>query len=425
MRINSIISSIQQQARITETEKDKEKEKDREKLRPIMSYYIINNHIYPNNFNTQQNPKLIIHKKKGNLSISNFNNLNININTNPNSKRHLSKNNSTLSSYNPLSSKIPFKQYLNTKLSQENAITINNKYSTNSKKDLTNGKHPKKFNKKIKIDSNLLMKKINKQNNLKSTNDIFYNDNSYSLNTEFRKKNKKNVITTLNNSKNTSIEKIKIISKNNINNNNNKLLTKENDINISNNKTAVKRKLTKKNSAKLIKSELFYQNYKKKGFDMFMNYIKGVNKIKNNNNFIATSSSCKSITNFGNNISNRKSKIKINISELKHEFINKELKNNLISKQSSIKVSNKYTQSKSNQSARMLSIKAKNKKGKIILNKLHLDLNTKRSKKNMEIINKTNLDNHQLDSPYNKVFQKTGGNYFSPNEKNTNGNVQF
>ena len=424
MRINSIISSIQQQARITETEKDKEKEKDREKLRPIMSYYIINNHIYPNNFNTQQNPKLIIHKKKGNLSISNFNNLNININTNPNSKRHLSKNNSTLSSYNPLSSKIPFKQYLNTKLSQENAITINNKYSTNSKKDLTNGKHPKKFNKKIKIDSNLLMKKINKQNNLKSTNDIFYNDNSYSLNTEFRKKNKKNVITTLNNSKNTSIEKIKIISKNNINNNN-KLLTKGNDINISNNKTAIKRKLTKKNSAKLIKSELFYQNYKKNGFDMFMNYIKGVNKIKNNNNFIATSSSCRSITNFGNNISNRKSKIKINISELKHEFINKELKNNLISKQSSIKVSNKYSQSKPNQSARMLSIKAKNKKSKIILNKLHLDLNTKRSKKNMEIINKTNLDNHQLDSPYNKVFQKTGGNYFSPNEKiNNNLNIK-
>jgi hypothetical protein len=51
MKINSIINSIQQN-KMTEPEKDKEK------LRPIMSYYIINNHIYPNNFNIHQNQKL-------------------------------------------------------------------------------------------------------------------------------------------------------------------------------------------------------------------------------------------------------------------------------------------------------------------------------------------------------------------------------
>ena len=106
MKINSLINTFQQ-VKIIEPEKDK----DKEKLRPIMSYYIINNHIYSNsNFNTQQNSKVLITKKKGNLSISNFNNVNININTNTNRKCHLSKNSSSLSSYNPLSNgKIPKK----------------------------------------------------------------------------------------------------------------------------------------------------------------------------------------------------------------------------------------------------------------------------------------------------------------------------
>ena len=111
---------------------------------PIMSCYIINNHIYPNNYNTQQNPKLIIHKKKEKINIANFNNLNININTNITDKPHISKNNSNRSSYNPIiTNKIPPKQKLN--LNQE---------------ELNFAKNSKRYKKKLKIDSNLLMKEI-------------------------------------------------------------------------------------------------------------------------------------------------------------------------------------------------------------------------------------------------------------------------
>ena len=448
MKINSIINTFQQ-GRIIEPDKEKEKDKDKdkEKLRPIMSYYIINNHIYPNNFNSQQNSKVLITKKKGNLSIANFNNVNININTSTSRKYHLPKNNSTLCSNNPLYNIKFFNKNLNQKLSKENSNAIKDKILSNSKRRINTGinskNSKKKFKKQIKLDSNL-MKKIIKPNNLKSMNDIFYIENSFSLNTEIRKKNNNNkntAITTLNSSKNSSKEKIKIHSKKKFNLKkiyHNKALTKaNNEISINknnfknnNNNHIINKHLTKKNSAELLKNDLLINN-NNKGFGIFMNYVKGANNMKN---MISNNSSCKSITNTGNNInniSNKKSNIKINITELKNEFINKEINNNIISKYSSIKINNKYTQSKPNyKSARTLSIKTKNKKkSKIILNKLNLELNTKRSNKNKKKVfnnTKPNINKYiekYLDSPYNKVFQKTSGNYFSPESK-TNKNLK-
>ena len=434
MKINSIINTFQQ-GRIIEPEK--EKDKDKEKLRPIMSYYIINNHIYPNNFNSQQNSKVLISKKKGNLSISNFNNVNININTSTSRKYHLPKNNSTLCSNNPLNNKKFSKKNLNQKLSQENSNVIKDKILSNSKRSINTGKNnsKKKFKKQIKLDSNLLMKKIIKPNNLKSMNDIFYIENSFSLNTEFRKKNNNNknkAITTLNSSKNSSKEKIKINSQKKFNlkqiyhtkaltKANNELSINKNSSKNKNNNHIINKPLTKKNSAKLLKNDLLIHN-NNKGFGIFMNYVKGAHNMKNK---ISNNSSFKSITNTGNNISNKKPNIKINITELKNEFINKEINNNIISKYSSIKTNNKYTQSKPNKSARTLSIKTKNKKkSKIILNKLNLELNTKRSNKNKKkFFNNTKpninkyVEKYHLDSPYKKVFQKTSGNYFSPENK--------
>ena len=452
MRINSIINSIPQ-SRLTDSdkEKDKDREKDKEKLRPILSYYIINNHIYSNNYNSQKNPNLksLIPKKQEPITTSNIHNLNININTNATtSKKHLSKNNSTLSSYNNpfnnnINNQIIIKPNLNLNYlkSLENSPTLKEKILCNSKENLNlnTGTNTKRYKKKMKLDSNIIIKKIKKNNHMKSTNDIFYKENKYNndiaFNTEARKKNKKNVLTTLNSSKNSSIEKIKINEKNinnNINNNNNdinymnnnklsmnnsskfiinKNINSNNDINTS----LVKRKKKKKHSAKLINDELYHQNYKKNGFDFFLNYIKGINNIKSNNN-----SSYKSINSTGN-ISYKKPKIKINISELKNELINHE-RDKIISKQSSIKI-NKYNQNKPNKSARALLFKTKNiKKNKILLNKLHLDLNTKRlSKKKIMNNTKTNIkqnfEKNRLDSPYDKIFQKTSGNYFSPNHK--------
>ena len=447
MKINSIINTFQQ-GRIIEPDKEKEKDKDKdkEKLRPIMSYYIINNHIYPNNFNSQQNSKVLITKKKGNLSIANFNNVNININTSTSRKYHLPKNNSTLCSNNPLYNIKFFNKNLNQKLSKENSKAIKDKILSNSKRRINTGinskNSKKKFKKQIKLDSNL-MKKIIKPNNLKSMNDIFYIENSFSLNTEIRKKNNNNkntAITTLNSSKNSSKEKIKIHSQKKFNLKkiyHNKALTKANNeisinknIKNNNNNHIINKHLTKKNSAELLKNDLLINN-NNKGFGIFMNYVKGANNMKN---MISNNSSCKSITNTGNNInniSNKKSNIKINITELKNEFINKEINNNIISKYSSIKINNKYTQSKPNyKSARTLSIKTKNKKkSKIILNKLNLELNTKRSNKNKKKVfnnTKPNINKYiekYLDSPYNKVFQKTSGNYFSPESK-TNKNLK-
>ena len=447
MKINSIINTFQQ-GRIIEPDKEKEKYKDKEKLRPIMSYYIINNHIYPNNFNSQQNSKVLITKKKGNLSIANFNNVNININTSTSRKYHLPKNNSTLCSNNPLYNIKFFNKNLNQKLSKENSKAIKDKILSNSKRRINTGinskNSKKKFKKQIKLDSNL-MKKIIKPNNLKSMNDIFYIENSFSLNTEIRKKNNNNkntAITTLNSSKNSSKEKIKIHSQKKFNLKkiyHNKALTKaNNEISINknnfknnnNNNHIINKHLTKKNSAELLKNDLLINN-NNKGFGIFMNYVKGANNMKN---MISNNSSCKSITNTGNNInniSNKKSNIKINKTELKNEFINKEINNNIISKYSSIKINNKYTQSKPNyKSARTLSIKTKNKKkSKIILNKLNLELNTKRSNKNKKKVfnnTKPNINKYiekYLDSPYNKVFQKTSGNYFSPESK-TNKNLK-
>ena len=448
MKINSIINTFQQGRIIDpDKEKEKDKDKDKEKLRPIMSYYIINNHIYPNNFNSQQNSKVLITKKKGNLSIANFNNVNININTSTSRKYHLPKNNSTLCSNNPLYNIKFFNKNLNQKLSKENSKAIKDKILSNSKRRINTGinskNSKKKFKKQIKLDSNL-MKKIIKPNNLKSMNDIFYIENSFSLNTEIRKKNNNNkntAITTLNSSKNSSKEKIKIHSQKKFNLKkiyHNKALTKaNNEISINknnfknnNNNHIINKHLTKKNSAELLKNDLLINN-NNKGFGIFMNYVKGANNMKN---MISNNSSCKSITNTGNNInniSNKKSNIKINITELKNEFINKEINNNIISKYSSIKINNKYTQSKPNyKNARTLSIKTKNKKkSKIILNKLNLEFNTKRSNKNKKKVfnnTKPNINKYiekYLDSPYNKVFQKTSGNYFSPESK-TNKNLK-
>ena len=107
-----------------------------------------------------------------------------------------------------------------------------------------------------------------------------------------------------------------------------------------------------------------------------MDYIKGVNSLNRLNNFISNNSSYKSVVSIGNNISTTKPKIKINITELKNEFINKELKNNLIPKCSSIRI-NKYKQGNANKSARIFSLKTKIQKNKIKLNKLNIELNTK------------------------------------------------
>ena len=214
---------------MAETEKDKEKEK----LIPIMSYYIINNHIYPNNYNTNSNSKLYISNKKKNLNIENLQNLNINIKTNTDTKfNHLSKNSSDLSHFNFLiGNKIPINP-INPKLSYENNPSIKDKILLNPKKDSNSGKKSQRFKKKIKLDSNLLIKKIYKKNKLTNTNEIFCNIDNFTLNTEFRKKNKKSVITTLNSSKNSSKEKIQIHSNNKfniININNNKAITKGNE----------------------------------------------------------------------------------------------------------------------------------------------------------------------------------------------------
>ena len=244
------------------------------------------------------------------------------------------------------------------------------------------------------------MKKISKQNNVKSANDIFCNNkdnNSFTLNTEFRKNNKKSVITTLNSSKNSSIEKIKINSKKKFKLNNTEQAPKYiNNIN-NNSNYIIKSKLCKKNSFKIIN--------KKKGFDIFMDYIKGVNSLNRLNNFISNNSSYKSVVSIGNNISTTKPKIKINITELKNEFINKELKNNLIPKCSSIRI-NKYKQGNANKSARIFSLKTKIQKNKIKLNKLNIELNTKKSTKKIV-----------KDLPNDKIFQKTSGNYFSSKDK--------
>ena len=423
------VNSIKQNKKVENV-----KEQEKEKLRPIMSYYIINNHIYQGNYNTNQNSKIYINNKKKDISIQNYHNLNININTNTSSKHRLSKNNSALSSYNPLIiNKIPLKQNLNHKLSQENISSIKDTILYESKRDLNSGKNTKRFKNKIKLDSNLLIKKISKQNKFKSTSDIFYNDNSFTLNTESRKKNKKSVITTINNSKNSSKEKMtkkklninnKVHIKGNIINNNKNKITVNNSLKyITNSNNDTINKLSKKNSVKNMNNNALYlQKNKNKGFDIFMDYIKGVKSIKSNiNNLISNNSSYKSITSIGNNISYNKPKININISELKNEFIHKEIRNHIISKPSSIKI-NKNSQSKPNKSARALSFKTKNRKNKLNMNKLQLDLNTKRSKKkigkNKSRLNlKQYLEKYQIDSPNNKVFQKTSGNYFSPKEK--------
>ena len=390
------------------TEKDKEKEK----IIPIMSYYIINNHIYPNNYTTDNNPNLNINKKKKNLDLENLHNLNININTNTDTKfRDSSKNNSNLSQFNFLiSNKIPINN-ITPKISYENNPTINDKILFNSKKVINSGKKSKRLKKQLKLYSSLLINKFNKQNKITNTNDIVFDNDNFTLNTEIRKKIKKSGMTTLNSSKNSSREKLKIFSNKKLKSNNiknNKAITKENvnksvRTNSSKyiNNNIVNKKLFKKNSAKLINKDIFNQNYANKKFDIFSNYIKNANNLYNINNFQSNNTSGKSITTFMNNISS-----------------NKAVKTNFTTKYSSIK-NNKYDQTKQYKSARTLSIKTKDKNKKIFLSKLHLDLNTKKAKKKngnkSQIDFNKYLEKYHLDSPCNKVIQKTGGNYFSKN----------
>ena len=449
---------------------DREKDNHKEKFQPIMPYYIMTNRIYSSHYNSPKNPKLIIQKK------NNINNLkDLNINTKNNQKK-ITKSNSTLSSYNYFNGSNYSKQNINTKKiykndinlnSVENSPTIKDKILSHSKNNIKNG-NKNKNKKKINFDSNLLIKKISKPNKQKSCKDIFYdNKNCYTLNTsEAKKKNFKMIMTSLNNSKNSSHEKIKINSKkkfhkfnyliyNNKNNNNgqgnnlnNKKLSLNNsaksiiskNINTTNNNNnglnyiynnTKLGKIYKKNHAKFISNELFQPDSKKQGLNFFMNYIKGANNVQSNIN------SCKSINSTNGNNSYKNPKIKC-INELKNEFINKENNYNFLSKPSSNKnIINSTSSIKSNKyypyqqtTARSLSKNAKNDKfNNGFSYNYNINFNNKNSKKNSlnkEKINiKKILGQNQKDSPFYKYCHKTTGNYFQLNNSNNNHNNYY
>ena len=457
MKVNSITNS-NQISKMTDREKDKPKDK----CQPIMPYYIMTNRIYSSHYNSPKYPKNITNKK---------NNININIKN----KKKIIKSNSTLSSYNHLynnnsknnlNSRKIIKNDINLN-SVENSPSIKDKILSHSKKNFkSSGVGINKNKKKINWDCNLLMKKISNPNKQKSSNDIFYNDsnkNYYTLNTSEEKKKKiKMIMTSFNNSKNSSHEKIKINSKkkfkkfnymifnnkkqlqainvNNLNNNKislnnstksniNKNLNTNNGYNyIYNNKIG---KIYKKNHAKFINNELFHPDTKKQGINFFMNYIKGANNVLSNGN------SCKSINSTGN-MSYKKPKIKMSINEIKNDFINKEYNyninisskpksnKNIINSNSSAKT-NKYNQNQQT-TARSLSITTKtNKINKGFSNIYNSKINnTKHSKKNS--INKTKLNlkkylgQTQKDSPFYKYCHKTTGNYFQINNGTNNTN---
>ena len=452
MKVNSVTNSNQLSKNIV-----REKDKNKDKFQPIMPYYIINNRIYSSHYNSPKNPKSYLHKKN---YIHNLKDININTKTN---NKKIIKNNSTLSSYNHFNYNHYSKQNLNSNKyykneinSLDNSPTIKDKILSKSKKNFKSGNNKTKNKKKINFDCNLLVKKISNPNKQKSMHDIFYNDNKncYTLNTsDAMKKNKKMIMTSLNNSKNSSQEKVKINSKkkihkfnyivssnktnrqekSNINkklslNNSSKCIASKNQNTnnnfIHNNKIG---KIYKKNHAKFTNNELFHHDNKKKRINFFMNYIKGVNNIASNSN------SCKSINSTGN-ITYKKQKIKTGMSELKSELINKEhnynvysnptSNKNLINQNSSIKTSNKYNQNQQQNTARSLSINTKNnKKNNDILNMYNYNSNNKHSKKNSlnntKVNLKKNLGQSQMDSPFYKYCHKTTGNYIPMNNNSS------
>ena len=122
MKVNSIGNS-NQISKITEREKPKEK------FQPILSYYIMNNHMYSSHYNSPKNPHTLIHKK------NNINNLkDININTKNNNKKFV-KSNSTLSSYNYFNYNNYSKQNLNNKKFLKNEINLNSVENSPTIKD--------------------------------------------------------------------------------------------------------------------------------------------------------------------------------------------------------------------------------------------------------------------------------------------------
>ena len=449
------------------TERDKYKNKENQ---PIIPYNIMTNRIYSSHYNSPKNPKSFLHKKN---NINNLKDINVNVITKDN-KKNITKSNSTISSYNHfncnsknnLNNKKIFKNEINLN-SEDNSPTIKDKIlSSNSKNSHKNGNGKNKNNKnkkKINVEYNLLMKKIYNPNKQKSSNDIFYNEkkNCYTLNMSgTKKKNLKMIMTSLNNSKNSSHEKIKINSKKkfhkfnyfinknkkfgqgnylsnkiSLNNSSKIIITKNSNLNnnsnnaynynIHNNKIG---KVYKKNHAKFINNELFQPDSKRQGINFFMNYIKGVNSIASNGN------SCKSINSTGN-ISYKNPKIKTGINEIKSESINKESNYNILSKPSypkniinstsSIKT-NKYNHNQQT-TPRSLSINTKNEKFNNCFSNIY-NLNNKNSQKKIKNKAKLNLKKYlvqfPVESPFNKYFHKTAGDYF-PINKNSNKSCNY
>ena len=449
MKINSITNSKQIQ---NITERRKEKDKTKESLRPIMPYYVINNNIYSNQYNFQKNQKSFLHKKKSSMNdINNMKDMNLNL---KNSTKNVNKNNSTVSSYKftknnyNYNSKKYYKNEINY-ISLENSPSVKDKILSHSKNNLKNGNNNSKIKNKINFDYNYIMKKMSNKNKQKSSHDLFYNEtkNCYTLNSSKpKKKNRKMIITSLNTSKNSSQERIKINPKqrwrkNNFKNfsskptsqgsqlNSNRLLLNNSSkcinskfINL-NNKNG---KIYKKSQVKFLIGELYHPDKKRHGLNFYKNYLKGVN-----NAIINNSHSYKSISvNSTGNISYNKPKINIGVNDLKNEFINKDTyynilsipsSNNNINTNSSI-ISNKCTNQNKQMSTRSLSINTHIDKQNNGFSNIY-SLNLKHSQKN-NFNNKLNLKKilcqYQTDSPFYKYCHKTTGNYFSLNNTNNN-----
>ena len=467
VNLNSVTNS-KQVTNVTDRQKDKEKEK--EKFCPILPYYIINNHLYSSNYNSPKNPKTFHQKKNKIMNNTNNNYINKNI---KNISKNIIKNNSSLSSYNHFNYYNNHHHHsrhnLNSKKKFNNEIKIKSVDYSPSIKDkiLSFSKNNHKTNnlknnqKKINFDYNILIKKSSNPNKQKSSHDIFYNENKscYTLNsTETKKKNRPLIITSLNTSKNSNQDKIKINSKKKLYkfNHNNKQSSQtnlndklaldnssknirsknssSNKNNFNDNNTKNKNaQIYKKNHAKFINNNLYYPDKNKYGINFFINYLKGANYVIANN-----SNSYKSISiNSTGNISYKKPKIKIGFGEIKNDIINKEYyyKNNIskpssnnnykINSHSSIK-SKKYIQ---NTNTRSLSIKNKNdkngKQNNIKSSNLY-SLNLKNSSLNNSKINlKQLLSQYQIDSPFYKYCHKTTGNYFVLNDNiNNNSNIK-
>ena len=449
MKINSITNSKQIQ---NITERRKEKDKTKENLRPIMPYYVISNNIYSNQYNVQKNQKSFLHKKKSSMNdINNMKDMNLNL---KNSTKNVNKNNSTVSSYKftknnyNYNSKKYYKNEINY-ISLENSPSVKDKILSHSKNNLKNGNNNSKIKNKINFDYNYIMKKMSNKNKQKSSHDLFYNEtkNCYTLNSSKpKKKNRKMIMTSLNTSKNSSQERIKINPKqrwrkNNFKNfsskptsqgsqlNSNRLLLNNSSkcinskfINL-NNKNG---KIYKKSQVKFLIGELYHPDKKRHGLNFYKNYLKGVN-----NAIINNSHSYKSISvNSTGNISYNKPKINIGVNDLKNEFINKDTyynilsipsSNNNINTNSSI-ISNKCTNQNKQMSTRSLSINTHIDKQNNGFSNIY-SLNLKHSQKN-NFNNKLNLKKilcqYQTDSPFYKYCHKTTGNYFSLNNTNNN-----